>query len=244
MKISDRDKKLIMLVLLAAIIALPIVFFIKPKNEAIKSLDTELVSLNERYSYLKTLSEKQPFYESEIARLNEERGEMLLGFAPGIRQENIIMFLRGLELSIPVSMHSENFGDIDKTEISSADSLYALSTSTVVSYTCDYDSIKEFLNIIFNNNEKMVISSVDMAYEELSGSINGIFVLDQFAVDDTEKQLEDAVIPKINHGNETIFSETRYLTPEEQKILEEGGVLEEDTEESAEGTDVEEETED
>ena len=245
MKISDRDKKLILIILLAAIIALPIFFFIKPKNESIKALDNELVSLNERYNYLKALSEKQPFYESEIARLNEERSNMLLGFAPGIRQENIIMFLRDVELSIPVSMHTENFGEIGKTIISESDSLYALSTATVVNYTCDYASVKEFLDTIFNNNEKMIISSIDMNYEPLSGSINGVFVLEQFAVDGTDKELEDANIPKINHGNETIFSEVRYMTPEELEIIEAGGVLEsEDENAENEETEAEEETED
>lgn len=229
MKISDRDKKLIMFILLAAIIALPIVFFIKPKSEAIKGMDVELESLNERYNYLKTLYEKKPFYESEIVRLNDERSQMLMGFAPGIKQENIIMFLRGIELSIPVSMHTEDFSGIGKTEVSEADSLYALNTATSVNYTCDYDSIKSFLNTIFSNNEKMIISSIDMNYEPADGTISGIFVLEQFAIDGTGKELEDANIPKINHGNETVFSETHYISPEELELLEEGeGIAEEE----------------
>ena len=242
MKISDRDKKLIMIVLLAAIIALPIVFFIKPKNEAIKGLDTELVSLNERYNYLKVLSEKQPFYESEITRLNDERGKLLLGFAPGIKQENIIMFLRNIELTIPVRMNTENFTAIARNVVSEADELYALNTATVVNYTCDYESMKTFLDTIFSNNEKMIVTQMDMDYDNMTGNINGVFTLEQFAIEGTGKELESAGVPKINHGNETIFSEFRYLTPEELELIEEnGGLLVDETEE--EGEESEEEAE-
>ena len=106
MKLSDRDKKLILGILLIAIIVLPIFLFIRPKIDAIKGLDTELVTLNERYNYLKDLDTKRPFYESEIARLNEERKDLVKGFAKGILQENTIMFLRDAELSFPINMES------------------------------------------------------------------------------------------------------------------------------------------
>ena len=53
MKISDRDKKLILFVLLVAVIALPIFLFIRPKNDKIKEMEAELVSINDRYNYLK-----------------------------------------------------------------------------------------------------------------------------------------------------------------------------------------------
>ena len=58
MKISDRDKKLILFVLLVAVIALPIFLFIRPKIDKIKEMEAELVSINERYNYLKELSRK------------------------------------------------------------------------------------------------------------------------------------------------------------------------------------------
>ena len=173
MKISDRDKKLILGVLLLAIILLPIFFFIKPKNEKIKALDAELVTLNERYSFLKVLSEKQPFYESEIVRLNEARNAMLEGYSAGIKQENTIMFLKAIEEDIPVHMSTEAFGDNIRTHISDATvdadnnpvpALDAVSSSTSVTYSCDYDSIKTFLDYIFSYNEKMIISSIEMKY--------------------------------------------------------------------------------
>ena len=73
MKISDRDKILILGVLFLAITLLPIFFFIRPKNQDIDALNTELEGLNERYSYLKNLDEKRPTYEAEIERLNRNK---------------------------------------------------------------------------------------------------------------------------------------------------------------------------
>ena len=72
MKLSDRDKKIILGIIFIAIIVLPIFLFIRPKIDDIKNLDNELVTLNERYNYLKELDAKRPFYESEIERLNTE----------------------------------------------------------------------------------------------------------------------------------------------------------------------------
>lgn len=244
MKISDRDKKLILGVLLLAIILLPIFFFIKPKNEKIKALDAELAQLNERYSFLKTLSEKQPFYESEIIRLNEARNDMLEGYSAGIRQENTIMFLKDIEESIPVSMSTEAFGENIRTHISDATvdaennpvpALDAVSSSTSVTYSCDYESIKKFLDFIFSYDEKMIISSIEMKYIPDNGQVTGIFVFDQFAIEGLGKELKEPEIPKINHGNETIFSEIEYVDEE--------ALLEEEENEEIEETEETEETE-
>ena len=67
--------------------------FIRPKNDKIKEMEAELVSINDRYNYLKELSDKQEDYEKEIARLNEERDVMIKDYAGGILKENSIMFL-------------------------------------------------------------------------------------------------------------------------------------------------------
>nr|MCR4648693.1 hypothetical protein [Lachnospiraceae bacterium] len=147
MKISDRDKLLILVVVFIALIALPIFLFIRPKNEKIKGMDAELVSLNERYNYLKDLSEKQPFYEAEIARLNEERTNLINGFAEGLKQENTIMFLRKIEKDFPLQMNTETFSAYEETPVTEGavnpstgqveGDLTALKTSTVVSYQCE-----------------------------------------------------------------------------------------------------------
>lgn len=221
MKLSDRDKKLILGILLIAIIVLPIFLFIRPKIDAIKGLDTELVTLNERYNYLKDLDSKRPFYESEIARLNEERKDLVKGFAKGILQENTIMFLRDAELSFPINMSAETFGEYNTTVVD--DELTALTTTTGVSYSCEYAQIKDFLNYIFTYSDKMTIPAISMKYGE-SGLISGSFDISEFAFINDEEQVKQHPLPAIDRGgNEAIFANALPVVEgeEEEEVVEE-----------------------
>ena len=216
MKLSDRDKKLILGILLIAIIVLPIFLFIRPKNDDIKSLDSELVTLNERYNYLKDLDTKRPFYESEIARLNDERKGLVKGFAKGILLENTIMFLRDAELSFPIEMSAETFGAYETTEVDSE--LTALTTTTSVAYSCEYDQIKEFIDYIFTYSDKMTIPSVTMKYKSDTGNLEGTFDIREFAFINDEEQVTQHPIPAIDRGgNEAIFANALPVVEEEEE---------------------------
>ena len=221
MKLSDRDKTIIFGILLIAIIVLPIFLFIRPKIDSIKALDGELVSLNERYNYLKELDEKRPFYESEIERLNKERAGLVKGFSKGILQENTIMFLRDAELNFPISMSAETFGGVEETVVDSE--LTAQTTSTGVSYSCEYAQIKDFLNYIFTYSDKMTIPSIMMSYKPDDGQISGSFTINEFAFINEDDPVKTAYIPNIDKGgNEAIFagSLTVLEGEEEEEIIE------------------------
>ena len=230
MKINDRDKKLILFVLLVAIIALPIFFFIKPTNEKIKAFDTELASLNDRYNYLKDLSAKQPEYESEIARLNTERDEMIKGFAGGVLQENTIMFLRDAELSEdhPIHVDTITFTQPETTVVTEAsvnnqgeyvEGLTAIKDETTVLYNAGYDDLKSFINYIFTYKDKMVLSSITMTLNGGTNQITGTFTLDQYAISGNGKEVPPVKIPKIETGTNRLFdivydADGNPLTPE------------------------------
>ncbi|SDI90342.1 hypothetical protein SAMN04487760_101151 [Lachnospiraceae bacterium G41] len=249
MKISDRDKKLILFVLLVAVIALPIFLFIKPKNQSIKDLDAELVGLNDRYNYLKELSEKQPGYEAKIAELNQERDKMIQEFAGGIKLENTIMFLRGVELSdSPVRSMVISFMADEETPITEAsvnengeyvEPLVAIKSSANVVYKGQYDDVKEFINFIYNYEDKMNISSISLSLDHSTNEINGSFTLDQYAISGNGKDVKNANIPSMEHGTDRLFelvldNDGNPLTPEsklgikvdEEEIEEEVEVIE------------------
>lgn len=238
MKLSDRDKKIILAILLLAIIVLPIFLFIRPKIDAIKGLDNELVTLNERYNYLKDLDTKRPFYESEIARLNEERKDLVKGFAKGILQENTIMFLRDAELSFPIDMSAETYGEYQTTVVDSE--LTALTTTTGVSYACEYAQIKDFISYIFSYSDKMTIPSISMKYKPETGVISGTFDLSEFAFINEEETVKQHEIPKIDKGgNEAIFAPILPIVEEEDIVAGE----DETTAENPAETETETETE-
>ena len=215
MKISDRDKKLILLVLLAAIIALPIFLFIRPKNNQIKEMEEELVGLNERYDYLKGLSEKQKEYEDTIVELNAKRDAMVADFAGGVKKENVIMFLRAIELSEnPVYMSVVSFGEVTEEVVTEdtidengnyVEGLTSIVYPTTITYRAEYKDIKAFLNYIFTYKDKMNVSAISMNLNGDTNQIEGTILLEQFAVSGNGKEVEDASIPSIKHGSERLF---------------------------------------
>ncbi len=213
MKISDRDKLLILGVLLIAIIALPIFLFIRPKIQGIKDMEAQLVTLNDRYNYLKDLQAKQPFYESEITRLNEERTDLIEGFAEGLKQENTIMFLRNIEKTFPLNMYSETFSVYEETPVTEGyvnpetgkieGDLTALKTSTTVTYRCDYEQLKHLLDYIYSNDNKMNISTLTVEYNRQMSKVEGTFTFDEFAFIGEGRDVETLPIPNLDHGHNT-----------------------------------------
>jgi len=219
MKISDRDKKLILFVLLAAIIALPIFLFIRPKINKTKELEAELVSLNDRYTYLKDLSEKQPQYESEIARLNKERDAMIEGFPGGVLQENTVLFLKEIQDSEDHSVRALTvaFADDEETEVTEAsvdangqyvEGLTAIKSTATIDYCGEYDDVVEMLDYIFKYKDRMILSGITMELDTATNLIKGTVIFDQYAISGTGKEVSSKPTPEMIHGTNRLFDLT------------------------------------
>lgn len=217
MKISDRDKKLILLVLLVAIIALPIFLFIRPKNDAIKELDTQLVTINERYDHLKKLQEKQDDYEKKIVELNAERDKMIEDFAGGVLFENTVMFIRNTEIKFDNNFRATvmAFAEDEETVITDpsvdpntgeyVEGLTAIKSTTTIDYCGEYNEVKEFINYIFHYKDKMILSAVSMDLDKETNMIVGTVVLDQYAISGNGKEVKQTPIPSMIHGTERLY---------------------------------------
>ncbi len=222
MKISDRDKKIILIILIAVVIALPYLFVIKPYVQKQEDVQSEIDKLQVRYDELKALDDQREFYLSEIDRFTVSREEIIAKYAPGIRQENTIMFLRNLEFDVPVTMTSMSFTSDKVTPISEGvaqedgtvvGSMNAIANSTSVSYECEYEDIKEFLKRILSNKERMVISNISIDYDSKTALVDGSFIIEQYAITGDDRILPPANIPAVPHGNESIFG--TYISDED-----------------------------
>ena len=61
MKLSDRDLKLLVILLIAVVIACPIIFVIRPYNSKINDTQAHIDQLKERQSFLAKLNENRQF---------------------------------------------------------------------------------------------------------------------------------------------------------------------------------------
>ena len=229
MKISDRDKKVIMFIILLAIVLLPIFLFIRPKIQSIKDLDAELVTLNERHAYLKELYEKKDWYEAETADLMQKREALINGYAHGIKQENTILYLRDVELEYPIYMATESFGGNERTLVTAGTvdengnvvgDLTAVVSNTSVSFYGEYDQIVKFLDYVFADKDKKAIPSINFAYDG-AGNFVGNFVLREYAFEGSGRSVDSRTVPGMERGgNETAFYLQHYI-PEGEEEAEE-----------------------
>lgn len=95
--LSDRDAKIIMLLLIFAVIALPYVFYSKNTREDTEIQKAKNVQLEERYAQLQKMNENRQWYLDETARLDKERDLLIASFPADIRSENYTMFLLNME---------------------------------------------------------------------------------------------------------------------------------------------------
>lgn len=231
MKLSDRDLKLLVILLLAVVIVCPILFVLRPLNEKIEATNTHIDSLKERQDFLAKLNANRQFYLDSIELLNTERGKIIANYAEGLRDENTVMFLADAEKQLPIAMKTLSFITSEPMVISESsvdengelvEGLQAYTSYSTVEYVAQYDAFKEFLAFILNNDTKMVVTSISANQNDENGSIEGVFVLNQYAVTGEGRELEQAKIPAMDHGRDNIFGVPEGISEEDLAALEEG----------------------
>lgn len=96
---SDRDKKLIVVLLIAMILILPYVFYIKDTQVNTETVNVEITTLQLRLNYLSMLEDRRGDYIEETEHLNKMRDDIIASFPAGIAPENYTMFLLQTEYS-------------------------------------------------------------------------------------------------------------------------------------------------
>ena len=216
MKMSDRDIKLLAIVLFLIIIIAPIFFILRPYKTRIEEVEAHISKLQERQSFLAKLNENRQFYFDSIDLLTKERTKIIADYAEGLRDENTVMFLANTERQIPFAMTNISFADGDSTIISDStvdangeyvEGLVARTSLTAIQFTADYDPTKDFLKYILDRNKRTVVTAFNMDQDEDTGKIEGELIIAHYAVSGEGRVLEDAKIPTIVHGTERIFGE-------------------------------------
>jgi len=216
MKMSDRDIKLLAIVLFLIIIIAPIFFILRPYKTRIEEVEAHISKLQERQSFLAKLNENRQFYFDSIDLLTKERTKIIADYAEGLRDENTVMFLANTERQIPFAMTALSFADGDSTIISEStvdangeyvEGLVARTSLTSVQFTADYEPTKDFLKYILDRNKRTVVTTFNMDQNEDTGKIEGELIIAHYAVSGEGRVLEDAKIPTIVHGTDRIFGE-------------------------------------
>lgn len=97
--LSDRDSKIILILLIIAVVVLPYVLYTKNLREDTEVIKGENIELQARLEELQEMNKNRDFYIAETKRMQEERDALIASFPAEINQENYTMFLQYLEIN-------------------------------------------------------------------------------------------------------------------------------------------------
>lgn len=209
---SDRDKKIILVLAIIAIVALPYVFVIKEKRIETETVKAQNVELQARLDYLRELDAQRDYFIAQTEANNKERDKIIASFPADIKQENYTMFLLQTEYSsaivdedgeilfeypvaIPQVAYGENVVDVISDPESGTELPYrAITNSSVVTYETFYPGLKHYLEYFMNNKDPMAIPTISASIDSGTGIISGTFTLSQFAIGGDDRTLPNVDI--------------------------------------------------
>lgn len=206
MKISNRDKGLL-LGLLGFIIAVASYLWIfNPATLKHQELETELTALKAHEAELQKLVDNYDFYKEQIVVLTERRDELVERFPAEIKPENEIMYAVELEDLLEVQFSALNYGaPLEIVPATKNAGLMAYNTPLVGNYIATYRGLKDIILHTAEQKDRMVVDTVTASYDGITGNLIGNVTINMYAVSGTEKLYEKPYVPAMNMGIDNIF---------------------------------------
>lgn len=119
MKLSEKDKKLLLILAILVIVCVPYFFVISPAMDRMASLEKEISSLKSDVSYRESLALGAGDYAEKTVAYAVAKEEMISQFPSDLLQEASLLFIHNTEQIIPISLYQVSFGDDVATQITS-----------------------------------------------------------------------------------------------------------------------------
>lgn len=224
MTISDRDKKLLIILLSVAIIAASYFGFTK-LNEKNAVLEGEVKALKERHIDLVTKNANKHNYESDTIENTAAFNKVFADFKTSISQEQTLLFLAEVEKNTGVWLKQQSldntsqiyqFGRIGSSNpAKSGQNVYTtdnvgLSTNSNVSYECTYEQLKTVLTYLRENGKKVTINNMSYSYAASTDMVSGTMSLTLYAIQGSERPALDVDIKDVFVGTDNIFASDTF----------------------------------
>ena len=223
---SDQNKKILLVLLGVLLVAGAFFLVVRPKNESIKSLKSDISELQARYDDLCEKEKHKDEFLQETADFNEHFDKELLNFPADLNQESTVMFLKGVEEAVefenvtvslpkPSTYYVLGQGSVaDGASVEpgddTSDTYVVEDASYGISYQGSYDGFKKYLKYIADYKYRMNISNISIAYagdaetpmEECTGSVT----LNAYSISGPNRTPEKPSV-SVDEGKDVIFQD-------------------------------------
>lgn len=206
MKLSKRDKGIILALLGILLVVASYALVYTPTVEKHEALKVELAQLQQREAKLVELESKMEYYKEQTVLYNEKTAELVVFFPAQLKPENEIMYAVELENELELEFSTLNYGTA--TEFMATKENYGLvayNTPLSMNYRGTYKGLKDVVEYTKAKQDRMVVDTVSAAYDNVSGELVGSMTINMYTVEGTDKMYEEPYVPAMNTGINNIF---------------------------------------
>lgn len=225
MKISERDLKLILAVLIIGVIALAWWGQSKIKETNLQT-ETEISALQTKYDDLKIKDANRKYYTDQTASNLKLYKGLMQQYGNGLDQEHIIMLLKAAELKTGVWINSASlsgissiytFGAVTSTnpsrygqQVYESDEI-GVKSGLTINYEGTYDQVKDFVDYMNTHASKNLINTMSMSYSVGEGMVKGSIQFDTFGIVGSQREYQELAIKDVFVGTENIFDSETFI---------------------------------
>ena len=238
-EISEKDKKLLIVLLAVAILAAA--WFLGYNNfmELKEGYKTETQQLKVKKKDLVEKNNNKEKYISDTQNYKNVYGKVLSGYANGSSQETLLLFLQKAEgitgswiksVTFTDSSDIYTFGAISSTnpshrgqKVYSTDMKGNQSTITL-SYEASYDAWKNLISFINGYYSKNRIDTISMSYNSTTGMVIGNITLSTYCITGSQRAFTTSPI-QLPTGTENIFASESFVSSQSLRAEDEGAYI-------------------
>jgi polyhydroxyalkanoate synthesis regulator phasin len=211
LKLTSRDKELIVLLVSCGIVAVSWFFGAQKIREMTDELEVKNNQLSEEYNRKMRILEKKEQYLQDTENYNQAYQLMMEQYPGGLAQDQQILFVTNLEREFDTEIVSVAYSDPESIYTFQSvepqnDQPYELESSMLsVPMDVTYDEWKRLIEYIFAYQDKDTIPGITSSYDAVSGLVNAQVTMQQYAVtgEDIPFEQQQAEAPA---GTDNIFT--------------------------------------
>lgn len=218
LKISERDKKLLVVVLAVLIMALAYFFGFQNLSDQVDTLSTKKTTLETTQRDLKEKNNNKQKYVNDTMNYLKQYDNLLDRYAAGSTQPNSIDFfnktesvtgtwVRSLALSPTTVLYK--FGQVSSSNVNGSSSyssnLVGYKSLISIAYEGDYSQWKNFIKYINTYANKSTIESLSASYNESTGTVSGAASIALYSIEGGDRKFTEPSFD-VQTGTGNIFS--------------------------------------
>lgn len=213
LRISDNTMELILLVLIVVMAASAYRFGYMKFAKQAEEIEAKNRMIEKENQNLEARIENKPKLEAGIEKAAGLRRDILKAYSGGTTIEKYLVILTEFEDIPKIGIGSASYTpDTDWFSSTQLDEngnprVKINRSQFSISYTAGYEQLKEFIDYLHNNKEKITVESLNATENDEYGLLSGNITLSFYTVQDEDHQYEAPVIEGLPIGKDNIFNE-------------------------------------